>query len=453
MPQSSRATLLSWLALLALVAGTAGLAWTLQRPITLNGGLGWDGVEYARVAEQLSHGGRPAAEAPFVYRVGAPALAAWLSPGDALHGFRLVNGAAALLAPLLLFAWLGRHGLRPGTRLLLAGLFATQWHAPLRLTPFYPVHADPLMWLFWLGGLLLLDHSRPAPAASAPALPPLLLAAWLAWAALALPCREVLLLPALALACRANPLLLRRAPLASWRAHTRARLRPALFAPALLGLALFLLIRAWAEPTNSYGFVKTAVLWLWLKSLPHYLHGMCQAFGPALLVLVALDGRRAWRRLAERQDLLALAAGVAALGWLGGGDTERLLYWGAPLLLLAAGQSLEQIRDACRGDGRRGRALAWLAFLALAQALGQRLAWLIPDHPGSEELAWPLLTPLSASGRYLDLWSQHARPEVAVLSLAQYLVVMGLGVWGGRCLLRGAAGRFPAAGQGPDRAG
>jgi len=417
-----------------IVALTSWLAWTRQEPISLNGGRGWDGVEYARVAEQLAAGKRPRAEAPFVYRVGAPALAAWLSPGDPLRGFRLVGGVAAALAPLLLFAWLGRFGLRSSTRLLAAALFATQWHAPLRLTPFYPAHADPLMWPLWLGGLLLLERSRRAMAGPSPRLSPGLLAAWCAGALAATPCREALLLPALALPFVTSPLLLAWAPRAAWASFARQRRHARLALPALAGLLAFALVRAWVEPTNSYGFLKTALVWAWTKSDPAFLHGLAQAVGPAVLALLLLGWREAGAFLARRQELMVLLVGVLAAGWLGGSDTERLLYWGAPVFLLLAGQALERLGET--GALRGGSAAAFLAFLALAQALSQRMWWTIPDHPGTEDLAWPLLTPLSDAGRYLDLWSQHARPEVAVLSLAQYVVVVGAAWWWGGRLRR-----------------
>lgn len=60
----------------------------------------------------------------------------------------------------------------------------------------------------------------------------------------------------------------------------------------------------------------------------------------------------------------------------------------------------------------------------LAQGLSMRLWWTIPDHPGSERLVLPLFSPLSSTGRYLDLWSQHARPEVQVLGLAEGLAMV-----------------------------
>lgn len=49
-----------------------------QKTIVVNGGKGWDGVNYYASAEQISRGERPRAEALYVYRLGTPFLASLL---------------------------------------------------------------------------------------------------------------------------------------------------------------------------------------------------------------------------------------------------------------------------------------------------------------------------------------------------------------------------------------
>lgn len=416
--------------LLLLLCLMALSAWVqrVQPPITLNQGLGWDGVDYARMATQLTRGHRPEAQAPFVYRVGAPWLAGVLRPQDVKAGFLLMNRACALFAPLLLAGWLARQGVRGRTVLALSLGFALAWHAPLRLTPFYPAHVDPLMWLFWLGGLYLLDFSERQSS------PQRALWPWLLWILPAVAVREILLLPALALAAQASPLLLRRAMPRDWWEHARHRLEGWRVLPLALGLALFLLIHGWARPTQHYGFLSTALSWAWLKSPPHLLHGALLAFGPLVLALVAL-GHRIWLPLlTRRQDWLVWVAGVLVFGWLGGSDTERLFAWGAPFVLWAAGLAWDQLWPRLRQSG--ARAWLWLTAGVLAQGLSMRLLWILPDYPGREDLVLPLFSPLSSTGRYLDLWSQHARPEVQVLGLVEGLAMVALLVLWARSLLK-----------------
>jgi len=416
-----------WLCLALALLLIAGLTDHFQPPISLRGGLGWDGVDYATMARQLAAHEIPRAQAPFVYRVGAPWLAGLFAPGDVTGGFLWLNICCALAAPMLLLGWLSRQGLRPGTALVLSLAFAAQWHAPLRLVPFYPVHVDPLMWVFWLGALHLFE-------AEGQWKTPLLLGAWVLWVLPAVAVREVLLLPALALAARTAPLLLATGSPSQWLAHARLRLKGSLLLPLATGLGLFLLIHAWAQPTQHYGFLTTALSWAWHKSPPHLLHGVGLAFGPLVLTLALLGWRQGWRRLKERQDLLVLGLGVLVLAWLGGSDTERLLYWGAPVLLMLAGLAWEDLWPQLR---RRGAsAWLWLGAGVLAQALSQRLLWTIPDHPGREELVLPLFTPLSSTCRYLDLWSQHARPEVQVLGLFTHVAAVAGLMWWARRLLR-----------------
>ncbi len=407
---------LHWLLLALCLLAASFLAQQCQRPISYNGGLGWDGVDYARMATQLAQGQTPQAQAPFVYRVGAPWLAALLAPDDPPRAFLLLNRICALLAPLLLATWLARRGLKAGTVVGLVLAFALPWHAPLRLTPFYPVHVDPLMWLFWLGALWLLEFSHHKPTGARSLWP------WLLWILPAVAVREVLLLPALALAAQSSPLLLRRASLRHWWNHALQRLEMWRLLPVALGLACFAGIHSWSRPEQHYGFLSTALSWAWMKSPPHLAHGALLAFGPFILALLALGHAHWWPRLKERQDWLVWGMGVLVLGWLGGSDTERLLFWGAPFVLWGAGRAWEAWWPSLRHSG--SRAWLWLMTGLLAQGLSMRLWWTIPDHPGSERLVLPLFSPLSSTGRYLDLWSQHARPEVQVLGLAEGLAMV-----------------------------
>lgn len=423
----ARSFLLQWLPALLLILVAALAALGLEERITYHAGFGWDGVEYGRIAAQLAGGGQPVAEAPFVYRIGTPWLASLLGGDNLLQGFFLVNFTAALVAPILLFLWLLGFPIRRDTRLLLLATFLFTWHTPLRFTVFYPAYVDPVMWVLWLGGLLALRATplRPGPA---------WLSAWMLFAAVAAAFREVLLLLPLMLPLRQiDPLeLLRARP--AWRglrSWITARLRISSIAPLLTGLLLLVLIQAWARATNDYGFARTAVLWTYQKGLPHMLHGALLAFGP--LVLLCAGGTLFRVRLsAFGRDVFPglLLPALIMFAWVGGSDTERILYWAAPLLLVLAGIGIDRLRAT-------GGGLLLLAVMLGAEVIGQRWFWAIPDHPSDATTPLPLLGFWTDQMQYLDLYSFHGERRLQALSLAQYLLLAaGLGWWQWR-LLRG----------------
>src|SRR6185503_4474272 len=115
-----------------------------QPLIDIAGGRGWDGATYYQVAQQLAAGIRPIADAPFVYRLGTPALAALLTPNDLFSGFVIVNAAANALTAMLVFLWLRRFIASSWIRLALFVSFVAMWHGPIRFFHFYPVSAEHL---------------------------------------------------------------------------------------------------------------------------------------------------------------------------------------------------------------------------------------------------------------------------------------------------------------------
>lgn len=56
------------------------LSSAFQKPVTVNDGKGWDGVEYYQMAEQYMHNQRIQAPGPWCYRVGTPFLVALFVP-------------------------------------------------------------------------------------------------------------------------------------------------------------------------------------------------------------------------------------------------------------------------------------------------------------------------------------------------------------------------------------
>ena len=129
-----------------------------QAQIGVNDGKGWDGAWYVTVAQEISGGQPLVAEAPFVYRVGTPALAALVDRDNLILGFKVVNLAANVTLTLLLMVWLRLFVKDWRVRLGLILAFLLQWHGPIRFVHFYPVAADNWFAALLLAGLLAI-HS------------------------------------------------------------------------------------------------------------------------------------------------------------------------------------------------------------------------------------------------------------------------------------------------------
>ena len=147
-------------------------------------------------------------------------------------------------------------------------------------------------------------------------------------------------------------------------------------------------------------------------------------FGP-VLALLALDWRAAAARLWQDQYLGALLAGAIALAYIGGSDTERLLFWSAPVVYALIGHSLQ-------AHPRLRSARALVIVLAAAQVISSRLLWGIPSPEATAaDVASAAGLPatlyavadrlLSLDAFYFNLWSFFADPRVRVVQLLVYL--------------------------------
>ena len=406
----------------AFVLVNLAAAW-LQKPISYHDGKGWEGVNYYAVAEQFGDGRRSVeADAPEVYRVGAPWLAGLVHRTTGLGilaSFKVVNGVANALTLAGLAAWLRRFVADWRVRTALGLAFVLQWDTPTRWMYFFPAHTDPWMWTFLLAGLLALEGYRRQPTV-------LRLAGLAALVAVGVCFREVMLVVACAAPFVGNPL-----PTAGWRATAtgetlRCALWPAMLprlVPLVAGVAALALVRRFvAYQQNNYSFTLTAAHWLYDKPWVTYVHGWFLAYGPGLWLAV-FDARRAGRFLATHQHLAVYALAVAVLGDIGGTDTERLLFWSMPVVYVLVGRSLERYVPVL-GAGA-------LATLAGAQLLASRAVfWPIPDYPADLPHVWPLFTPLGRHVPFLDLYGFWELRLFALTSLLTFLAFGAvLGVW------------------------
>jgi hypothetical protein len=300
-------------------------------------------------------------------------------------------------------------------RVLLVTLFITQWHGPVRFTYFDPTYTDPWMFVFLLIGLIAIQRIKSKPS-------------FLAVAGLGLISfvgvlfREIVLILPLALAFITNPLLGWNDiffPF-TWQKLARLLKKPyyPFILPFLMGIAGFFVVHYLAYQTNDYLFIKTAQDWVYIKPIVTYLHAIFITYGP-LIVLPVFFWRRSFQYLWEHQEMLVFLLGMMLIGWIGGSDTERFLYWAMPVVYLLIGLLIQENASMLKSP--------WLMLLLVVSTVfSQRLFWTVADYPNQFKTPIPVLSILSNRFQYLDLWSFFAQRSVQVVSLIEYFLVSGV---------------------------
>lgn len=393
-PDSARTTY--WICSL-LAAAAVALSALTQPAIAVEGGLGWDGAQYARLTAQCWTAPLAALE-PFVYRIGTPCLAA-LIPAEPRTALFAVNLAASVLLLFLFAAWLRRLVTRAIVPWLLV-VFAFHWLGPLRYTWWYPTYVDPLALCAVVGALLL--AARPA--------------AFVAVCAAGALVRETMIVVPCALAAGRLISIIGRDGTSGWRA-VAADLR---FRTAAIGsiasAAVIVFAHTVVTPESDYWLLDTALYWAYTKSLPTYTLAWFIAYGP-MLVLPLIYRRAAWRFLAGAPEYLVLLVAIASLAWVGGSDTERILWWAAPIVFVLVGLGAADI------DWRQSAAA--LVVLAVGQAINGRWFLSTPTHNDLSERAWPILTPFRAGG-FEQLLSQTPDRIASAAALIEYFALAGV---------------------------
>lgn len=360
------------------------LSLLFQKPFTYNGGLGWDGSHYTQLAAQCGRS-RMTANEPFVYRIGAPCLAALLPlpPKTALWA---INIAASILLIFLLETWLRQH-VKAAVVPFLIGGFAFHWVTPPRQVWWYPTYIDPLALCAIVAALLLRN-------------------------------RVVLF----AVACFAGTLVRETTivvPLALFAgAVVRYRREGSSLIPGAAGLiacvAALGIARLLVTPATDYWMADAALYWAYEKALPSFVLAVFIAFGPAL-VLPAVRPAPVMRYLREFPEYAALLIIVLALSWVGGSDTERFLLWASPIVLVLVGRAAAEIDW--------GRVTWPAALLLITVAINGRWFLATPDFVENAPRPWPVLTPWTAQSSAF-LYSQHPDRVYTTVMLGEYFALV-----------------------------
>ena len=379
-------------------------------------------MQYYLVSSQLAAGQVPAAEAPYVYRLGMPWLVALAWPADPARGFFVINVACGLAIASLLSLWLRAGVERLWVRLAVVTLFAAAWHGPVRYVHFNGGYVDPPFLLLVLLSLVMFQamqtRARPWPVAAFTALT----------IAGALIRETMLLLPASALLL-GNPIG-RGTPPVEWL----RRMRWFLLIPIAAGLGVIAFTHTVVIADTTRSFLAAARQWI-QKPPSAYALAWFTAYGP-VLALLAFDWRQAAADLRERQHLLAFLVFCAVLAFFGGSDTERFVFWAMPVVYLLIGRSFE------RNMGLYTSGILGVS-LVIAQAVSARIFWSIPDPrletaplaagAGVVERIYAVADRLFVIDHFhWNLWSSFGSRPFRLARLALYVAVTALLIWGMR---------------------
>jgi hypothetical protein len=312
-----------------------------QHRIQHGDGQGFDGVEYHAMAEQISDGVKVSADAPFVTRVGTPAIAAAISSSTGVRtidAFEIANALAGAAFFALLFVYFRTVGVSPRWTAILTLITAVSMLTPIRSVLFYPVQSDPIPWCLGLVALIALER------VTRTWLTPPTYIILLGIAMVGVLFREQLLLVAIAISVQ---LLVRARPTC-----------PPLLAciPVVGAASVALLTRLFVTTTGNYSFIDAALNSLKSKGPDDMLLSYFRTFG-IVAVLSFVFGREVWRWIAAEPYRLVIVVGTVGLSWLGGTDTERFLATAIPILFAAVGLSIDRL-DLTRFTRRRSLLLS-----------------------------------------------------------------------------------------------
>lgn len=411
-----------------------------QHQITYNQGKGWDGVEYYSLAKQMIGKETLKGDGPYVYRIGTPFLASLIPLDDISLRFKIANIIACLVLVVLLAYWLRLYIPNAAIRLIMMLLFMTQWHAPIRFMYYYPIYTDPWALVFIMAGLILI-HKGAASRSN-------VYTYWVAALSFAgVFFREVVILIPITWWYAKNSANIRQLAHGIsgrlFKIETKERVAKderiyvvkALFRetiPLIAGIAAVIMIRAIVHQSNPYQFTKTAMSWMYDKPILTYVHAWFIAFGPIIVIPLLNWGMvKEWFKTHSFHTMFMIM--ICILGWVGGSDTERIIYWGMPIVYVIIGLSIVNKIDLIKHSP------FLVAFMICVQCISQRILWYIPDYPLStlnqangiiamigkvlNTHTILFLTVVGSSGNYLDLFSFYSELPIRVVGLFQYVMV------------------------------
>jgi hypothetical protein len=391
---------------------TIAISHLVQPEISYNNGLGWDGVNYYQMAEQITNGEQISTKAPFVSRVGLPNLVAKVYPDNIKSGFLYLNWFFSILNSILLALLLARFINRKWVIYLLVFLYITQWHGYHRFGSFYPVQVDPLAILLILTSLLVLLKR------GITLLDIILLSVITLLGTFV---REIVVIPSVLIIAKAYFYYKKSKFTEALEVNLIQVNKYLLTLPLLIFLIVYAIVALSVEPTNSHKFYNAAADMLYTKSLFRFFHSWIVAYG-AVIILPALFYRQTIDYLKQHKIMATYLAIIIVFSYVGGADTERIAYWGFPVVFILAAKVLDTIELTKANKN-------FLYALLLIQVVSQRLFSIIPDYPSDCNSTTVLLTPIGNCFPYLNLFPAHSELIPAVIGFAEWGAVIVVLWW------------------------
>lgn len=386
---------------------TIAISHLVQPEISYNNGLGWDGVNYYQMAEQITNGEQISTKAPFVSRVGLPNLVAKVYPDNIKSGFLYLNWFFSILNSILLALLLARFINRKWVIYLLVFMYITQWHGYHRFGSFYPVQVDPLAISLILASLLVLLKR------GITSLDIILLSVITLLGTFV---REIVVIPSVLIIAKAYFYYKK-----SMFTELVQVNRLLLLLPLVIFLIVYVIVTLTVETTNSHKFYNAAADMLYTKPLFRFFHSWVVAYG-AILILPALFYKQTIANLKQHKIMATYLAIIVVFSYIGGADTERIAYWGFPVVFILAAKVLDKIELTKANKN-------FLYGLLLIQVVSQRLFSIIPDFPSDCNSTTVLLTPIGNCFPYLNLFPAHSELIPAVIGFAEWGAVIVVLWW------------------------
>ena len=365
MSRPTRSTILEFGVATLLFTLISVLSWYAQKITLIRF---WDSDEYYWMTYNMATHQPVRASAPWVYRILIPWLASFpfrylLTRGYPYsviaYPYYAINVTAALVTTYLLIVWLRKFVESRSVRLLVVALFLAEWHGPARFVHFYPIYVDPPFMVFLLGGLMLIDNSREdAPERISPLLTLICVLGTL--------CRETMILIPLTFIVAHNPFT------AGPRGWNWRRDLPPVGAPLVSSLLALAFAHVVVAPKSPYSATEAVLRMSRQKPVFTWALAWFITFGPGVVAVICADGKGALQFLKHRPHLAFYLSACGLLGFFGGTDTERVLFWALPVVYVLAARAAEQRWTILKSG-------LLLTVLGLAQGVSERVLWSIPD--------------------------------------------------------------------------